>query len=348
MKWQMLTVKQSMTLQDTIACIHKNPAQIALVVDSDGRLEGTITDGDVRRALLKGCSLESNVAQVMNSQPITLPEDVSDELIYAVMQKKNIRHIPLIDRQGRVHALVSSAEFFAPKAKENWVVIMAGGLGSRLMPLTADTPKPMLALGEKPILLRIIESLIASHFSKLYISVNYCADVIEDFFGDGSRFGVEIRYLKENQRLGTAGSLALLEEIPEKPFIVMNGDVLTKVRFDNLLQFHHESDSEATICVRSHEMQVPFGVVETDGTSIKAICEKPIYNWLINAGIYVLSPNSLSMISKNSYLDMTTLMQQMLNQNKKLASFPIHEYWIDIGQHADFNRAQLDIHTLGS
>lgn len=347
-KFQLTTVSESMAIQDIITLIDRNASQVALVVDANDKLAGTITDGDVRRALLRGRPLSAPASEIMNPSPVTLHESVCNQTILSVMKQKQIRDIPLLDNTGRVTRIVSLSDFLHTTAKTNCVVIMAGGIGSRLMPLTADTPKPMLSIGDRPILLRIIESLVEAGFERCYISVNYKADVIESFFGDGSHFGIHIEYLREKERLGTAGALSLLPHIPSEPILVMNGDVLTHLHFDSLLRFHEENHSIATMCATTHEVRVPFGVIDSDGVLVKGIREKPVQQWLVNAGIYLLQPSCLSQIPSNTYYDMTTLMGSLVERNERVTTFPIHEYWIDVGSPEDFSRAGRDLHTNSS
>jgi NDP-sugar pyrophosphorylase family protein len=226
--------------------------------------------------------------------------------------------------------------------RENWVVLMAGGLGTRLAPLTDNCPKPLLKVGNKPILETIIENFISHGFKRFYLSVNYKAEMIEEYFGDGSRWGAEIRYLREDKKMGTAGALGLIPEPLTQPFLVMNGDLLTKVNFSQLLNFHQEQNAHATMCVREYDFQVPYGVVSVDKHRIKSIEEKPVHRFFVNAGIYVLDPEAVSLIPADMPYDMTSLFEQMTANEREVIAFPVREYWLDIGHRDDFERAAGD------
>ncbi len=320
--------------------------QIALVVDDGDRLLGTITDGDVRRGILRRVPLESQVTKIMNRNPRTGHLGDSTEALATSLKQNHVNFLPLLDAEGRVRRLESLETLGpAPAARPNWVVLMAGGLGKRLMPLTNDVPKPLLEVGGKPILQTILESLIAQNFVNFYISVNYKAEMVMKHFGDGSRWGATIRYLSEDRKLGTAGPLGLIEEPPEDPLLVMNGDLLTRIDFASLLHFHREHAPLATLCVRAHDLQVPYGIVTTSGHWVTSIEEKPIRKMFINAGIYVIEPALLDRISRNGYLDMPHLLHDLIDkpgrgESRSILAFPVREFWLDIGRPDDFDRAQ--------
>eukprot|EP01093_Parvamoeba_rugata_P012363 TRINITY_DN359_c0_g3_i1.p3 TRINITY_DN359_c0_g3~~TRINITY_DN359_c0_g3_i1.p3 ORF type:complete len:290 (+),score=23.32 TRINITY_DN359_c0_g3_i1:2032-2901(+) len=268
-------------------------------------------------------------------------------VVLDLMKTHRIHQIPVVDENRRILTISSIDEFLEhPEPNNTWVVIMAGGLGTRLRPLTQDTPKPMLPIGGRPLLESIIRNFIAQGYRKFFLSVNYKADVVEKHFADGSEFGADIRYLHEKKRLGTAGALSLLPERPDNPVIVMNGDLLTTVNFDHLLQFHNEHGAEATICGREYQQQVPYGVLKTEESYLTGIIEKPFTKYLVNSGIYVVSPNSLNLVPKNSFFDMPQLFELLLEKKKKTAVFPIHEYWLDIGQFNDLEKAQNEFDNL--
>lgn len=339
-----LLVRADSSVQDAIAAIDRGNKQIALVSDEAGRLLATVTDGDVRRGLLRGVRLDSPVSEIMHRDPTTIRADEDPDAAAALMRQRELRHVPVVDKNGRVVDLILFDDLTGLKARETRVVLMAGGLGKRLRPLTQTVPKPMLKLGDKPILQHIVESFREQGFRHFSISVNYRKEFVQKHFGDGSRFGVAIDYIVETDQLGTAGSLSLIGDRPTDPFIVMNGDILTSVRFDALLRFHAEQGRDATMCVRDFTLQVPYGVVQTDGTRFAGLVEKPEHNSLVNAGIYVLSPQVLDLLHKGKPLHMPDLFAQI-----EASVFPLREYWLDIGQMKDLERARAEVPSvLGS
>jgi dTDP-glucose pyrophosphorylase len=337
--WKQVLVAADTSIREAVEILDASSMQIVLVVDGEGRLLGTVTDGDIRRGILKGVSLDEPAERIMNPEPTVAGVDEGRDGILAVMHRKKLHHVPLVDGQGRVVGLETIDELIEADARENWVVLMAGGLGSRLRPLTDDCPKPMLKVGNKPLLETILENFIEYGFRRFYLSVNYMADTVKSYFGDGSRWGVDIRYLQEDQKLGTAGALSLLPEKPAQPLLVMNGDVLTKVNFGHLLGFHTSHRASATMCVREYDFQVPYGVVRIDGHRITSIDEKPVQRFFVNAGIYVLEPEALDTIPADTYFDMPTLFEKLMERKKETVVFPIREYWLDIGHLADYDRA---------
>ncbi len=255
------------------------------------------------------------------------------------MKLKQIRHIPVVNENGSVIKLELWTELFSSQERDNLVVLMAGGLGSRLSPLTNECPKPLLKIGSKPILETILESFTETGFRKFYITVNYKAEMVEEYFGDGEKWGVEIHYIREEKSLGTAGALGLLPEKPVRPLIIMNGDVLTKVNFGQLLDFHRQHQAQATMCVRDYDFQIPYGVAKMEKHRLTRIDEKPLQRYFVNAGIYVLDPEVLELIPKNDYYDMTDLFSKLMEYKCETAGFPLREYWIDVGRISDFERA---------
>ncbi|CAN1212230.1 UTP--glucose-1-phosphate uridylyltransferase [Tumidithrix helvetica PCC 7403] len=340
--WQDTLITLNHSIRAVIQSIDKSGLQIALVVNDQRQLLGTVTDGDIRRAILKGFSLEDSVAQIMNSQPIAVTTTTSHTEILGIMRRKVLRQIPVIDRAGIVVDLALLDALLEATQRHNWVVLMAGGLGSRLAPLTNDCPKPLLKVGGKPILENILESFINEGFHKFFISVNYKSHMIEEYFGNGSHWGVDICYLREQQRLGTAGGLGLLPERPQQPMFVMNGDLLTKVSFLTMLNFHQEHQSVATMAVREYDFQIPFGVVQTDRNRITDIIEKPLYKFHVNAGIYLLEPSCLDLIPSQEYYDMPNLFKTLAQQQEIVMPFPTSEYWLDVGRIDDFERANVE------
>lgn len=342
-------VRENLTLRQIMKNMNNSALGIALVVDKDSRLLGTVTDGDIRRALLQGNELEDNVLEVMNSTPYTVKLNTPDEDIRDLLIEKKIKKIPVLNDYGQVVNIRILEEFLKkPSKKENQVILMAGGLGSRLRPLTYDIPKPLLKVGEKPILEIIVDQFKSQGFNNFLITVNYKSDQIKNYFQDGKSFGVNIQYVEEKKRLGTAGALSLLTEKPQQPFIVMNGDLLTKINYNSFLEYHINGDYAISVGGREYEFQVPYGVLDIDDEEVISLKEKPKFKFFVNAGIYVITPNLISNIPLNTYYDMTTLIDEVLQDNGKVGCFPIYEYWMDIGQHEDFQKAHADYHEYFS
>lgn len=340
--WSDVLLDPSTSIGHAIEVIDKSSLQIALVVDGQKQLIGTVTDGDIRRAIIKGVSLQESVSTIMNGSPITAHQAENRKTILDRMKARRIHHIPILDEQNRVVHIEVLEDMILSPSQDHWVVLMAGGLGTRLRPLTEQCPKPLLKVGEKPILQLILENFIEQGFKRFFIAVNYKADMIEAFFRDGSEWGAEIHYIREDQRLGTAGALSLLPERPAKPFFVVNGDVLTKMNARLLLDFHIERQSKATMCIKELQYQIPYGVVEVDQYDLKNIVEKPDHRFFVSAGIYVLEPDVLSEVPKDQFFDMPNLFIHLLEQKQEVTVFPIREYWLDIGRMDDFEKAKLD------
>lgn len=337
-KWQKTLVNQNHTLLETMKIIDDSSLQFAVVVDEEQHLLGTVTDGDIRRGILRGEGLDVKITSIMNPNPITAKSGQRYHKYKQIMKSKMLKQLPIVDEDNRIINILF-ADNTETTLNKNTVVLMLGGLGTRLRPLTNDTPKPMLRVGNKPILETIIEGFKQYGYTNFIFSVNYKKEVIQDYFQNGEAFDVTIEYIEEDKKMGTAGALSLLKKRPTKPFFVMNGDLLTQINFDQLMQFHMNHNSIATMCVREYEYQIPYGVIETDGTDLVTIREKPIHRSFVNAGIYVLNPEVFNYIPHNEYYDMPTLFEQLIDKNKKTSVFPIHEYWLDIGRMDDFNKA---------
>jgi len=338
MKWRNVSVRTDQTIREALEVIDAGGIQIVIVTNADDRLKGVVTDGDIRRAILQGVDLDAPVQSVMNESPITARPQQDRQSLIDRMKARRIHQIPLVDGDGRVVGIEVLDDLLQPEKRPNPVVIMAGGLGTRLRPLTEDCPKPLLEVGDQPILETIIEGFIAHGFHRFYLSVNYKSGMIENYFGDGSNWGVDITYLHEEQHLGTAGPLSLLPERPKEPLIVMNGDLLTKLNFAHLLDYHRDQDAIATMCVREHETQVPYGVIETEDQRMTGIEEKPTEQYFVNAGIYVLEPETLGFVSESEFVDMTELFEALIGREAEATVFPVREYWQDVGQKKDFYR----------
>jgi len=338
--WDSILISPNTSIIDAIKVIdNSSPLLTALVIDERHRLIGTVTDGDIRRGILKKIPMNAPVGLVMHTKPISLSlYDSADHINNVLKKNRKCNVFPILDESLRVVA-IKQGNVQIKKTMHNPVFIMAGGLGTRLRPLTNNCPKPMLPVGDKPILEIILNSFIESGFFNFYFSINYKGEVIEDYFGDGSNFGVSINYIKETKRLGTAGSLSLLDPKPEYPIIIMNGDLLTKLNFLQLLDYHQKSKASATICVREHELQIPFGVVEIDNYRLTSLKEKPVNKLFVNAGIYVINPNTLQHIPHNDFFDMPDLFSLLLEKGDKPSVFPVREYWLDIGQVSEYEKA---------
>jgi len=329
-----------------VLAIESSRRRIAVVVDEDMRLLGTLTDGDIRRCLLDGGTLETPVAQAMNSHPVTAKPDSPSSYMLDLMRRGNVLALPLIDDDGRFKRLahltdLSSQTTDASKASAfEFAVIMAGGEGVRLLPLTKKIPKPMVDIGGLPLLERQIQRLVRNGVRRVYLSVNYLGHVIEDHFGDGTRFDIEIRYLREKEKLGTAGALSLLPETPLGPILVMNGDILTTSSFDNLYTFHQSNSAFITVAAVDYRVNIPYGVIHAEGSFIRRLEEKPSQRFFCNAGIYAVSPQALELLSEAEHCNMTDVVETCLSRKLPVAVFPVHEYWSDIGTPDDLEKAR--------
>ncbi len=338
-------LKPDATIREALHIIDSGAIKLAVVTDEENRLLGTITDGDIRRAILNGKRLDESIEEVYNIHPVTVGVNEDRESIINICTAKKIYQIPVVDDLGRVVQIAMLDELLKPKTHPNKVVLMVGGLGSRLRPLTETTPKPMLHVGGRPILQTIVERFASHGFTDIIMCVNYKADIIKEYFGDGSRFGVNIEYVLEKERMGTAGALSLLEKRPQEPFFVMNGDLLTNVNFENMLQYHLDNSAAASMCVREYDFQVPYGVVNIEDGKISSIEEKPVHRFFVSAGIYMLNPECLDLIP-NGYYDMPALFEKLIQQGERAISFPLREYWLDIGRMEEYEKANREYNKV--
>lgn len=334
------------TIKEALQIIDGGAIQIALIVDENDKLLGTLTDGDIRRGLLNGFDLNSSIESIFFKTPtIAKISDTKEEILNLALSKK-LHQIPIIDEHGKIVGIQEIEELIKPKGKTNKVILMVGGLGTRLRPLTENTPKPMLKVGNKPILQTIVEKFAEYGYTNIVMCVNYKSHIIQDYFGDGSSFGVNIEYILEEKRMGTAGALSLLREKPTEPFFVMNGDLLTNINFEHMMDYHLQNNSIATMGVREYDFQVPYGVVNIDGIDITSIEEKPVHKFFVSGGVYVLSPEVLEYIPNDEFFDMPTLFEKVITDKKKSISFPIREYWMDIGRMEEFEKANNEYHEV--
>lgn len=340
-----ILINENNTILEAMRLIDVNCKGILIVVDEQNRILGTITDGDIRRAILSEKPIRSSIVNLYNKNCIYVKETLNDINIKKLFVKNKIKFIPIVDTDKKVISYYELDDFidYNRIEKENTVLIMAGGLGTRLKPLTDELPKPMLKVGDKPILQTIIEQFRDYGFTNILISVNYKADIIENYFREGKDFGVSINYIRESKRLGTAGAIKLAEKFLDKPFFVINGDILTNVNFCNLLQYHLENKFSITIGSRIYEMQIPYGVLNVDESCVTSLEEKPVYSYVVSGGIYVVDPQVINNIPENEYFDITELINKVMDKSGKIGSFPIKEYWMDIGKIEDYYKANKDI-----
>ena len=344
-----LCITPDSPIRQAIACIERNNKGIVLVTDEERQLLGTITDGDVRRAILAGESLDAPVSELLARkagspypQPVTAPVGTERAALLQLMQERVIRQVPLLDDDGRVVGLATMDELLPDRVLPLQAVIMAGGFGARLRPLTEDRPKPMLPVGDRPLLELIIEQLRQAGIHRLNITTHYMAKKIIEHFGDGRDFGVELNYVTEDRPLGTAGALGLMQT-PEETLLVINGDILTRLDFRAMLAYHRECGADLTVAVRQYTVHIPYGVLECEGTRVRQVREKPLLSFLVNAGIYLLEPSVHRYIPNGQRFDMTDLIQRLIEEGRPVMSFLTVEYWLDIGQSVDYEKAQKDL-----
>ena len=330
------------TIANALSVIDSGAVKIALVVDSDNKLLGTLSDGDIRRGILTKRTLNGTIEDIYFKNPITANKSDSKEDLLRLCLINGIAQIPIVDEDRKVIDLFIIDDGLQNKQHENHVVLMVGGLGTRLRPLTDSTPKPMLEVGGKPILETIVKGFVDSNFINITMCLGYKSNVIQDHFQDGSAFGANIDYIVEEERMGTAGALTLLKNRFNNPFFVMNGDLLTSINFEKMLDFHLEHEGKATMCVREYDIEVPYGVVNIANESVISIVEKPIHSFFVNAGIYLLEPDCIDLIPDNEFYDMPTLFKELIVNKEKIVSFPLQEYWLDIGQISDYKKANLE------
>ena len=341
-RWRGSMLAIDSTIQQAILKLNEFAIRIVLVVNDAGELQGTISDGDIRRGLLKGLDLNSSIASVVRQNALVVPPEVGRETVVQLMLANNIQQLPIVDQNHRVVGLHLWNEINAPLVRPNLMIIMAGGQGMRLRPHTETCQKPMLKIGGKPMLEHIIERAKAEGFRRFVLAIYFLGHMIEDYFGDGSRWHVQIDYLREATPLGTAGAIGLLMPRPEAAFVVSNGDVLTDIRYCELLDFHLRHAASATMAVRLYEWQHPFGVVRTDGVDMIGFEEKPVARSHINAGIYVLNPDALDSLKTGEQCDMPTLFCRLRERAARTIVYPMHEPWLDVGTIGDFERAQSE------
>ena len=333
--WRQVILPANITIEQAIRNLDKSAIKIILVANEAGVLEGTLSDGDIRRGLLKGLDMNSSIASIIHRDALVVPPELERELVMQLMVANKIQQIPVVDEQHHVIGLHLWDEMTTSPARSNLMVIMAGGRGTRLRPHTENCPKPLLSVAGKPILEHIIERAKQDGFNQFVLAIHYLGHMIEEYFGNGERLGVQIDYLREESPLGTAGALGLLSPFPDVPFVVTNGDVITDIRYGELLDFHTKHAAVATMAVRIHEWQHPFGVVQTQGVEIVGFEEKPIARSHINAGVYALDPAAVSVLTTNVHCDMPTLFERLQTNAQRTVAYPMHEPWLDVGRPDD-------------
>jgi len=338
------------TLFDVVRAIEQSRRRIAVVVDTSGKLLGTLTDGDVRRCLLAGGDLKTPAIEAMNRDPVSAPVGSPAGYLLDLMKRANVMALPMVDPQGSYVRLMHLTDLDAepePGEAQGFAaaVIMAGGEGTRLRPLTYAMPKPMVDIGGIPLLERQVRRLAAAGIARCFISVNYLSDLIEKHFAQGSAFGIRIEYLRERQKMGTAGALSLLPAQPEGPIIVINGDIVTTSDFASLYSYHVSHDAMITVAAVDYRVQIPFGVIRSEGALVSGLEEKPSQRFMCNAGIYALSPQALSLLPEGPY-NMTDLIRDCLAAARRVAVFPMHEFWSDIGTPDDLEKARAAFSSI--
>lgn len=336
-----IRLAQSASVRDAMKIIDSGAMRIAVILGNDNKLVGILTDGDIRRGILNGLQLGDSIETIINHSPVTCDINADRDHLILLAKKYNLHQIPVLDN-GRLVAVEDVNAVSKTFEYQNKAVLMAGGLGRRLMPLTKNVPKPMLHVGDKPILETIIDGFRKHGFKNIVLSVSYKSEIIKDYFGDGTDFGVSIEYVHENDRMGTAGALSLMRDKLCGDFFVMNADLLTRVNFQYLLHYHQSNDAAATMGVRKYALEVPYGVVKMDGGRMLKIEEKPKHEFFVNAGIYVLNSSVLSNIPDGQFYDMPTLFSELLEKKLRVSSFPIREYWTDIGRSDELDQAKKD------
>ena len=339
-KWKDTILLTQATIGDVLKNLNKSGLRISLIVNDREEFQGTVSDGDIRRALVDGIEQKASVQKIINTNAFIVNSEIKPEIVLQLMIKNKVQQIPIVDEKQKITGLYLWDELVSPKKIPNTMVIMAGGKGTRLGKYTKNCPKPLLPVNGKPMLEQIIERAKLQGFERFVISINYLGQMIEDYFNDGEKWNVKIDYIKEDKPLGTAGALRLLSPKPQLPIIVSNCDIMTDIHYGRLLDFHNNHNADATMAVRIHEWENPYGVVQTKGIDILNFEEKPVVRSNINAGVYVLEPSVIDDITKDKIFDMPNLFEKLKKKNLRTIVYPVHELWLDVGRPEDYYKVK--------
>ncbi|MEL0137149.1 MAG: nucleotidyltransferase family protein [Halieaceae bacterium] len=343
--WRKAVISEHATFQQAFQNLNDVAIKLCICADEEGGLIGLITDGDLRRGLLRGLSMEDSVAEVINRNPLVVPENTDWTVVRALMRANKVAQVPSVDDEGHVVGLYLWDELGPSEDHDHVMVLMVGGLGKRLRPYTESCPKPMLEIAGKPMLQHIVERARNQGFRRFIFCLNYFGEMIRDFFGDGRQFGINVEYVEESEPLGTAGALSLISGVLTKNFVVSNGDVLTDIDYAELLSFLNQHGAKAVMAVKLHEWTNPFGVVEMDGLDITGFSEKPVMRSHVNAGVYALSPSALETLRAGEYCDMPTIFERLAAGGDRVVAYPMYEPWLDVGKPADLRLARRNSPT---
>lgn len=342
-RWRRALISPEATMAETIENLNTVGIKLALCVDAEGRLVGAVSDGDLRRGLLRGLTMQDPVREIANPNPLVVPEGSERDMVRAIMQLNKVLQVPVVDAEGRVVGLHLWDALDKVPSHDHTMVVMAGGKGTRLRPYTENCPKPLLPVAGKPMLQHIIERAKSQGFGRFVLSLNYLGQMIRDHFGDGSSYGVQITYVDEDEPLGTAGALSLIQPRPDSAFVVTNGDVLTDIDYRELIEFRERHNAHGVMAVRMYEWTNPYGVVQMEGVDITGFAEKPVSRSHINAGVYAFSPAALDLLTRNQHCDMPTFFDQLREAGKRTVAYPMHEPWLDVGRQDDLEHANATI-----
>lgn len=340
--WRKAIISETALIKDALLALDSSSLQVVLVVNALDHLLGVVTDGDIRRGFLQNITMDASVTLVMNKNPRIIEQGFNESSARAMMKEADIHHLPVVSKEGKLIDLLSLDFLLNIVTYENLVILMAGGLGSRLHPLTNECPKPLLKVAGKAIAELLLEEFVHCGFKNFYFCVNYMAEMVQAYFQDGRQWGSNIHYVIEEKRLGTAGALSLLPAKILAPIIVANADIITRLDFSQALEFHIKSKAAITVCVRNYQHTVPYGVIKMEDDRFVRIVEKPVEDYFVSAGIYIINPEVVKEIPTNEYYDMPDFITSLSNDGFDIAVYPICEYWLDVGRMEDLEKAHND------